>query len=453
MRPRSNRRTTIGCSLTLLPLVAGLAGCGGAGSSPLAAEPYDASDQVAVSAEADSDTVDYEKPLEVTTTDTEGRITDVIATDGAGRRVAGELSEDGSRWRSTGDLAAGVRYTVVVSTEDGSGAPGQRTLHFETKPADGRKLDVTFGPEKGTYGVGQPLVAELSHRVSEPGQRRLVESGLRVESSPQVEGAWHWVDDKTLHYRPKEYWPAHATISASASLAGARIRDGLRGGDVQPLRIRTGDRVEALVDVDSYTMTVRKDGEKLRTVPVTTGKSGFETRNGTKVILGKQQFVRMRGTSIGIPAGSAESYDLPVHWTTRITRSGEFLHAAPWSSGSHGSANVSHGCTGMSTANAKWFYELVDRGDVVKFVDGNGTTMPAFGNGFGDWNMSWEKWRAGSALVTSAAEKREAGAGENQDEQGEQGGKGEQADKPERGERQQRADSAGHDTARLRPQM
>ncbi len=36
----------------------------------------------------------------------------------------------------------------------------------------------------------------------------------------------------------------------------------------------------------------------------------------------------------------------------RLTYSGEFIHAAPWSVGSQGSANVSHGCTGMSTANA-----------------------------------------------------------------------------------------------------
>ena len=42
----------------------------------------------------------------------------------------------------------------------------------------------------------------------------------------------------------------------------------------------------------------------------------------------------------------------------RLTYSGEFLHAAPWSVGSQGYANVSHGCTGMSTANAQWLYDL-----------------------------------------------------------------------------------------------
>ena len=109
-------------------------------------------------------------------------------------------------------------------------------------------------------------------------------------------------------------------------------------------------------------MTVLRNGEVINTIPVTTGKPGFSTRNGVKVVLGKEYFVRMRGESIGIAAGSAESYDLPVYYATRVTWSGEYVHAAPWSVGSQGYANVSHGCTGMSTGNAAWFFETVRRG-------------------------------------------------------------------------------------------
>ncbi|MCT2593301.1 Ig-like domain-containing protein [Streptomyces sp. N2-109] len=408
MTNRPNRRVALSCALILVPLAVGLTACG-EDASPFAAAPYDASDQIAVNIGEDGGTVDHRKPLEVTTTGSESRITDVIASDGSGRRVRGELSADGSRWHSTAPLTAGVRYTVLISTEKAGGAPGSRTVRFETKPANGRKLDVTLGPDKGVYGVGQPLVAELSHRIKDPGQRRTVEHALLVDSSPGVEGAWHWADSKTLHYRPKEYWPENATITARAALKGVSIRDGLSGGNSARLSIRTGDRVEALVDIGAHRMTVRKNGKKLRTVPVTTGKPGFQTRNGVKVVLGKQQFIRMRGTSIGIPEGSSESYDLPVHWNTQVTGSGEFVHAAPWSAGSHGSANVSHGCTGMSTDNARWFFQLVRKGDIVKYVNGGGERMPVFGNGFGDWNMSWQKWREGSALRGGTQERGTGG--------------------------------------------
>lgn len=148
-------------------------------------------------------------------------------------------------------------------------------------------------------------------------------------------------------------------------------------------------------------MTVYKNDEVIKELPVTTGKPGFDTRNGVKVVLGKEYFVRMRGTSIGIAEGSSESYDLPVYYATRVTWSGEYVHAAPWSVGSQGYANVSHGCTGMSTSNAEWFFNTVHEGDVVQVVNSDGNTMEPFGNGFGDWNLDWTKWRDGSALVAA----------------------------------------------------
>jgi len=220
-----------------------------------------------------------------------------------------------------------------------------------------------------------------------------------VDAVPAVQGAWHWVDDKELHYRPKDYWPAHATVQVHSNLDGIKVGDRLWGARSKPLKLTIGDSIIAVTDASAHSMTVYKNGEDIRELPVTTGKPGFETRNGVKVVLGKQSFVRMRSATVGIAEGSSESYDLPVYWATRLTWSGEYVHAAPWSVGSQGYANVSHGCTGMSTANAEWFFNTVHEGDVVKVVNSNGDTMEPFGNGFGDWNLAWKQWRQGSALV------------------------------------------------------
>ena len=393
-------RTVISCTLLVVALTAGATACGSDGN-PLSAAPYDAADQISFNGPSgDGKKADPDKPLEVTAEDDDGRITDVTAMDATGRYVAGELSADGTRWHSTSPLAASARYTVRVSTEDEDGAPGRKILAFDTgKPLTKKRLKVTFGPKAGKYGVGQPITAELSKPVKDKAQRAVVERALKVDSMPAVEGAWHWVDDKELHYRPKEYWPARATIQVRSNLDGIKISDRLWGGKVKPLTLTTGDRVIAVTDASSHSMTVYKNGKSINEIPVTTGKPGFETRNGVKVVLGKEHFVRMRGTSIGIAEGSSESYDLPVYWATRVTWSGEYVHAAPWSTGSQGYENVSHGCTGMSTDNAEWFFENVREGDVVKVVNSYGDTMEAFGNGFGDWNLAWKKWRAGSALV------------------------------------------------------
>ncbi|WP_326723662.1 MULTISPECIES: Ig-like domain-containing protein [unclassified Streptomyces] len=398
-------RTVASCTTLLVALGAGVTACGSDGH-PLSAKPYDAAGQISFNGPSgDSRKADPDKPLEITADGDEGRITDVTATDASGRYVAGELSADGGRWHSTSPLAAGARYTVHVSTEDEDGAPGRKVISFDTStPKTKKRLNVTFGPEAGKYGVGQPVTAELSVPVKDKAARAIVERALKVDSKPAVEGAWHWVDDKTLHYRPKEYWPTHATIRAHSNIGGIKVAERLWGGEAKPLKLTTGDRLVAVTDASAHSMTVYRNDEAINEIPVTTGKPGFETRNGVKVVLGKEYFVRMRGTSIGIAEGTSDSYDLPVYYATRVTWSGEYVHAAPWSTGSQGYANVSHGCTGMSTDNAAWFYETVREGDIVKVINSYGEDMDPFGNGFGDWNVTWKKWRKGSALVGGAPE-------------------------------------------------
>ncbi|WAX80449.1 L,D-transpeptidase [Streptomyces sp. KMM 9044] len=399
MRRDPRNRTAVGCALLVTALGAGVTGCS-SGGDPLSAEPYDAADRISFRGLSEGKKADPDKPLEIVAEDAGGRITDVTAVDDAGRHVAGELAADGSRWHSTSPLAADADYTVRVSTEDKDGARGRKALTFTTgKPTAAKSLGVTFGPGTGTYGVGQPLTAELTAPVRDPVQRAVVERGLKVSSTPAADGAWHWVDDKLLHFRPKDYWPENATVRMRSNLEGIRIGDRLRGTKAASLTLSTGDRLIAVADAAAHRLKVYKSGEEIRTIPVTAGKPGFETRNGVKVVLAKERLVRMRSTSIGIAEGSSESYDMPVHFATRVTWSGEYVHAAPWSVGSQGYANVSHGCVGMSTGDAEWFFGMFGQGDLVEVVNSGGDTMEPFGNGFGDWNLSWDQWRAGSALT------------------------------------------------------
>jgi lipoprotein-anchoring transpeptidase ErfK/SrfK len=392
-------RTVVSCTLLVTALGAGVTACGSDGN-PLSARPYDAADLISFNGPTEAGKrADPDKPLEVTANSGDGRITDVTAQDSTGRYVTGELAADGSRWHSTSPLAANAHYTVTVSTEDEDGAPGRKVLAFDTsKPTSKKTLGVTFGPGTGTYGVGQPITAQLDQPVKDKTQRAVVERALRVDSVPAVPGSWYWVSDKELHYRPKEYWPAHATIQVHSNLDGVKISDRLWGGRSKALKLTTGDRVEVVTDAAAHQLTYYKNGQQIEQIPVTTGKPGFETRNGVKVVLEKQYFVRMRGATVGIAEGSSDSYDLPVYYATRVTWSGEYVHAAPWSVGSQGYENVSHGCTGMSTSNAEWFFDNVREGDIVKVVNSAGDPMEPFGNGFGDWNVDWTKWRTGSAL-------------------------------------------------------
>jgi hypothetical protein len=150
------------------------------------------------------------------------------------------------------------------------------------------------------------------------------------------------------------------------------------------------------VDVKAHQMTVYRDGKLVRTIPVSTGKPGFITRGGKKVVLGLTRVKEMKGESIGIAKNDPDYFDLKVQYAVRVTWSGEFLHAAPWQGRNHGRANVSHGCVGMGTEDARWYYDHTLVGDVVDVT--NSSRKMELRNGYGDWNMSWDKWLAGSAL-------------------------------------------------------
>jgi lipoprotein-anchoring transpeptidase ErfK/SrfK len=141
---------------------------------------------------------------------------------------------------------------------------------------------------------------------------------------------------------------------------------------------------------------VWRNGSKARVIPVTTGKDGFLTRNGIKVILEKHTLKVMDSRTIGIYPGDPEFYELDVPYAMRVTWSGEFVHSAPWSVGSQGRDNVSHGCVGMSPSNAIWLFNQSTVGDVVKVVGSPRRLEP--GNGYTDWNVSWSEWLEGSAL-------------------------------------------------------
>ena len=127
------------------------------------------------------------------------------------------------------------------------------------------------------------------------------------------------------------------------------------------------------VDMKSHTMTVRRGGQVIRTIPVSTGKPGplTETRYGTKVIIRKEGKVTMDSSTVGIPKGDPDYYKIDTKWNLRVTWTGEYLHSAPWSVRAQGNSNVSHGCVNMSPANAQWMYENSKVGDVVRFTGSN----------------------------------------------------------------------------------
>ncbi|MBC9732176.1 L,D-transpeptidase [Nocardioides marmotae] len=406
-RARAHRGAALAATLVLtLPLAAA---CDGSGSSPGAAgaprtqaaagvgsEP---TGSISANVSGRSRPVPVDKVVEVTASDAtldKVRLAPAGGPTEEAPAVTGRLSEDGTTWRAEDRLEPGVAYLLHARGEDGSGQPVRSTVRFRT-------VDLTLdeqtypsvAPLDGeTVGVGMPVVVNFDVPVTD---RASIERHLKVDATPAQPGTWHWLSDTEVHYRPKKYWKPGTKVSVDVDVNSVPAGGGVYGQMSRSVDFTVGDAHVYRVDAQAHHMKVFSNGKLLRTLPVTTGKPGFTTRSGTKVIIEKFDVKRMNSETVGIAAGSSEAYDIDdVQWAMRVTYSGEFIHAAPWSVGSQGRANVSHGCTGLSTADAGWLYEMSRRGDVVEYV-GTDRQM-TLDNGYGDWNASWAEYKAGSAL-------------------------------------------------------
>lgn len=329
----------------------------------------------------------------VTVTVAGGTLTSVTLTDAKGRAVAGALSADKARWTSTDPLKIAQHYRLVAAAVDKDGVGVERTGFFATV-APRKVLETSISPLSGqSVGVGMPIIVRFNATVHD---RAAVEQALQVTSSKPIEGAWSWVSGTEVHFRPKVYWPAYDEVTLDVKLNGVDAGKGVYGMKNRTVKFRTGSSMVSIVDVNRHTLTVYRNGKKTRVIPVTTGKADFLTRNGTKVVLEKHTLKIMDASTIGISKSSPDYYRLEVPYAMRVTWSGEFVHAAPWSTGSQGRDNVSHGCVGMSMSNAIWLFNQTEVGDIVKVVGSSRPLEP--GNGYTDWNVSWSDWLAGSAL-------------------------------------------------------
>ena len=323
-----------------------------------------------------------------------GSLTKVTVTSPEGE-LPGRLAADGASWTASERLEPGTTYSLRAVADDGGTTSQLRQRFTAAALTLDEQTFASVAPLQGEeVGVGMPVVVTFDVPVTD---RREFERHMTVESTPAQVGSWHWLNDNEAHWRPKSYWRPGTQVSVDVDVNGVDAGNGIYGQEDREVDFEVGEAHIYQVDAQTHQMKVFENGALLRTIPITTGKPGFTTRSGVKVIVEKFESKRMNSETVGIPAGSSEAYDIDnVQYAMRLTYSGEFIHAAPWSVGSQGSANVSHGCTGMSTDNAAWLYAMTRRGDVVEYT---GTDRPmTFDNGYGDWNTSFADYQVGSAL-------------------------------------------------------
>jgi lipoprotein-anchoring transpeptidase ErfK/SrfK len=197
-------------------------------------------------------------------------------------------------------------------------------------------------------GVAMPVTVTFAGPVA---NRAAAERAIGFSSPKTPPGTFTWLADDAVQFTPTGFWPAHSTISVS--VGGAKTSFG------------TNAAVVGVADIDAHTFTVSIDDQVVRTMPASMGKPKHPTPIGSFTALEKQSPVIMDSRTIGIPLSDPEGYKLTVYDAVRVTWGGVYVHGAPWSTGSQGNANVSHGCINLSPDNAAWYYDTVNIGDPI----------------------------------------------------------------------------------------
>ena len=320
-----------------------------------------------------------------------GTLQSVTLTNAAGTKIAGTLAGDRRSWSLTPELGYGKTYTLAVKAVNDAGAVTTKTSSFTTTVPDNQTAVSTFPIDATTVGVGQPVSVMFDEPITD---RAAAQKLITVTTTPKQEGSFRWFSDKEVHWRPKVYWQSGSKVSVSVKIYGQDLGGGLYGQRDKEFAFTVGRSMIAEIDDKTKTMVVKENGKVVKTMPVSLGRNQYPTYNGVHVVAEKYAEKTMDSSTWGLTGVGA--YVTDVKWATRISSTGEFVHAAPWSVASQGVENVSHGCVNVSTENAKWFYDNFTRGDIVSIKNTVGTPLQSW-DGYGDWQLSYADYRQGSA--------------------------------------------------------
>ncbi|MBL1086690.1 L,D-transpeptidase family protein [Streptomyces actinomycinicus] len=395
------RRGRRGLAAIAGALVLSLAACGGGedsgagsgnGKGKDAVKGGQSAAAVTIAPKSGATGVDTSGALKVSVA--KGKLTEVTVKDEKGAKVAGAITGGGASWTPSRHLAAATKYTVHAVAKDSEGRESAEDASFTTLTPQ-NTFAGTFTPEDGsTVGVGMPFSVHFTRGITNPDD---VEKAIRIRTEPAVDVEGHWFGNDRLDFRPEQYWKEGTKVTVDLDLDGVEGRDGVYGEQHKTVKFTIGRNQVSVVDAKKHTMKVTQDGKTVKTIPVTTGKPGYDTWNGQMVMSEKLTVTRMNGETVGY-GGEYDIKDVPH--AIRLTTSGTFIHGNYWGGGAFGNFNASHGCVGLrdvrggydSSVPAAWFFNHSMIGDVVVVKNSDDRTVdPA--NGLNGWNMSWADWK------------------------------------------------------------
>nr|WP_227985156.1 Ig-like domain-containing protein [Nocardia spumae] len=321
-----------------------------------------------------------------------GKLTGVTMLTPDGDPVAGRIAPDGLSWEPAEQLGFDRTYRLTADAV-GIGGTTSTTMSFTTLSPRVRTHPWLLPGENQVVGIGQPVAVQFDENIPD---RRVVQDAIKITTVPAVEGAFYWVNNREVRWRPEHFWAPGTRVTVDVNTYGRDLGRGVIGDSDIHSSFTVGDPMVFTADDNTKTVTVEHNGQVVRTMPTSMGKDSTPTQNGVYIIGDQFDHMIMDSSTYGVSATGPNGYRTPVDWATRMSYSGIFMHSAPWSVGQQGYSNTSHGCLNLSPEDARWVYENAKRGDIAIVKNTVGETLSGL-DGLGDWNIPWAEWKAGNA--------------------------------------------------------
>ena len=310
------------------------------------------------------------------------KLSNVSLTSSDGTEVKGQSENDGKSWKTDEDLGYGKTYTLTATAKD------KKLNSTFTTVSPTYPMSPTVTPGDGMkVGVGQPLSIDFGDYVT---NKKKIEDNVEVTTEPHVDGSFYWVNERLLRWRPKDYWQPGTKVTVKTKLYGKDLGEGSYVNDDVSSSVTIGDQIIATADDNTKEMVVKKNGEVVKTMPISMGSASYPTPNGVYFLGDHNPSMIMDSSTFGLPTTAAGGYRSTVNYATQMSFSGIYVHSAPWSIAQQGNTNVSHGCLNVSPDNAKWFLENTTIGDIVEVKNTQGGQLSGT-DGLGDWNIPYDK--------------------------------------------------------------
>jgi lipoprotein-anchoring transpeptidase ErfK/SrfK len=205
---------------------------------------------------------------------------------------------------------------------------------------------------------GKVVVGGANLRSAPKAQAPVV--GQLPAGSPLIVSAWVEGDQVVADN------PAWAQVNDQTFIYSAEIRPvDLPSAPPVPVDAPTSGR---WVDVNlTQQVAVAYDGRTLvRMARTSTGRPGFETTPGTYSILRRVASETMTSAGVVGANGQSASYSVPhVRWTQYFSSDGKALHENYWKPSDQFGIPSSHGCAGLLSADAQFFWDWASVGTPV----------------------------------------------------------------------------------------